>query len=98
MKAVAMMTPEPKYFAMKKAVLGTRMRLDLASAMGTTAPKRLPMRMTKMELMRRPRPPLYSLPESTYAEGQHVSVTFVWWDDALARGFIRPGPHGRGGD
>lgn len=82
MKAVAMMTPEPKYFAMKKAVLGTRIRLDLASAMGTTAPRRLPMRMTKMELMRRPKPPLYSLPESTGAEGQHVSATFVWWDDA----------------
>lgn len=78
MKAVAMMTPEPKYFAMKKAVLGTCMRLDLASTMGTTAPRRLPTRMTKMELMRRPRRPSYSLPVSTGAEGQRVSVTFVW--------------------
>lgn len=78
MKAVAMMTPEPKYFAMKKAVLGTCMRLDLASTMGTTAPKRLPTRMTKMELMRSPRWPSYSLPVPTGAEGQHVSITFVW--------------------
>lgn len=54
------------------------------------------MRMTKMELMRRPSWPLYSLPESTGAEGQHVSATFVWWDDALGRRFIQPGPHGRG--
>lgn len=69
MKAVAMMTPEPKYFAMKKAVLGTCMRLDLASTMGTTAPRRLPIKMTKMELMRRPRRPSYSLPVSTGAEG-----------------------------
>lgn len=79
MKAVAMMTPEPKYFATKKAVLGTRMRLDRASTIGTTAPRRLPTRMTKMELMRRPRLPLYSLPESTSADGQHVSTTFAWW-------------------
>lgn len=69
MKAVAMMTPEPKYFAMKKAVLGTCIRLDLASTMGTTAPRRLPIRITKMELMRRPRRPSYSLPVSECAEG-----------------------------
>ncbi|KFY11483.1 hypothetical protein V492_04438 [Pseudogymnoascus sp. VKM F-4246] len=38
MNAVAMMTPEPKYFAMKKADLGTRIDFDLAAMMGNSAP------------------------------------------------------------
>lgn len=53
MKAVAMMTPEPKYLATKKAILGTRMRSERASMMGTTAPRNEPIIMTKMLDMRR---------------------------------------------
>ena len=37
-KAVAMITPEPKYFVMKKAKGGTRMRLVRAAIIGNKAP------------------------------------------------------------
>ena len=38
MKAVAMMTPEPKYFATKKAALGTCMDFVRAAKIGKRAP------------------------------------------------------------
>jgi len=38
MKAVAMITPDPKYFVMKKANGGTRIRFVLAAAIGKSAP------------------------------------------------------------
>ena len=38
MKAVAMMTPDPKYFVMKKAKGGTRMRFVRAAMIGSRAP------------------------------------------------------------
>lgn len=38
MKAVAMMTPEPKYLATKKTDLWTRMRFERAARMGKSAP------------------------------------------------------------
>jgi hypothetical protein len=38
MKAVAMMTPDPKYLVMKNASGGTRIRFVLAAAMGSKAP------------------------------------------------------------
>jgi hypothetical protein len=38
MKAVAMITPDPKYFVMKKASGGTRMRFVRAAAIGRRAP------------------------------------------------------------
>ncbi len=37
-KAVAMMTPDPKYLVIKKANGGTCMRFVLAAAMGSRAP------------------------------------------------------------
>jgi hypothetical protein len=40
MKAVAIITPDPKYLAMKKANLGTRIRSVLARIMGRRAPMR----------------------------------------------------------
>jgi hypothetical protein len=40
MKAVAMITPEPKYFVMKNASGGTRMRFVRAAAIGRRAPVR----------------------------------------------------------
>jgi hypothetical protein len=39
MKAVAMMTPEPKYFATKKADLGTRIDFERAARTGKSAPR-----------------------------------------------------------
>jgi hypothetical protein len=38
MKAVAIMTPDPKYLVMKKAKGGTRMRVVLAAIIGSRAP------------------------------------------------------------
>ena len=38
MKAVAIMTPDPKYFVMKKASGGTCMRCVLAAAIGRSTP------------------------------------------------------------
>jgi hypothetical protein len=38
MKAVAMITPEPKYLVMKNAKGGTRMRFVRAAAMGRITP------------------------------------------------------------
>jgi hypothetical protein len=37
-KAVAIITPDPKYFVIKKASGGTLMRFVLAAAMGSNAP------------------------------------------------------------
>lgn len=62
MKAVATMTPEPKYLAMKKAHSGTPMPLCLPAYTGKTAPIADPTMMTKMEEMRRPIRPSNSLP------------------------------------
>lgn len=41
MKAVETMTPEPKYFTMKNAILGMCMFFALAAAMGRSAPARV---------------------------------------------------------
>ena len=65
MKAVAMMTPEPKYLAAKKhfaisLLLIPRCRVQV----GKTAPTSDPTRMTKIEEMRTPISPLKSLPLS----------------------------------
>jgi len=38
MKAVAIMTPDPKYFVMKNASGGTRMRFVRAAAIGSRTP------------------------------------------------------------
>jgi len=38
MNAVAIITPDPKYFVMKKAKGGTRMRFVRAAAIGSKAP------------------------------------------------------------
>lgn len=39
MKAVAMMTPDPKYLVMKNATGGTCILFDLAATIGSRAPK-----------------------------------------------------------
>jgi hypothetical protein len=40
MKAVAIMTPDPKYFVMKNASGGTRIRFVRAAAIGSRTPAR----------------------------------------------------------
>lgn len=64
MNAVATMTPDPKYFAMKNAHSGTPTPLCLAANTGNHVPRKEPTRMTKMEDIRIPSLPLYSLPVS----------------------------------
>jgi len=49
MKAVAIITPEPKYFVMKKANGGTFMRFVLAAAIGSNAPNIDPIPITNIE-------------------------------------------------
>lgn len=62
--AVAMMTPDPKYFAMKKTQFGTSLCLLRFAITGKTAPKVDATRMTKMDEMRTPMRPSYSLEPS----------------------------------
>lgn len=50
MNAVAIITPEPKYFVMKKATGGTCMRFVRAAAIGSRAPGRLYQRMNFSKL------------------------------------------------
>src|SRR4051812_9026639 len=65
MKVVAMMTPDPKYLAMKKHHLGNPPSLPKRRAnTGNTAPNMEPTMITKMEEMRSPMRPSNSLPGS----------------------------------
>lgn len=61
MNAVARMTPEPKYLAMKKAQDGTPTPGFLAAKTGNHVPRNDPTRMTKMAEMRMPMRPSKSL-------------------------------------
>lgn len=62
-KAVATMTPEPKYLATKKIQLGTPKPLFFAAKTGNKAPREEPTRMTKMEEILSPSRPSNSFPE-----------------------------------
>lgn len=53
MKAVATMTPEPKYFATKNDQFGAPTLGCLTAKTGKHAPSSEPMRMTKMDEIRR---------------------------------------------
>lgn len=53
MKAVARMTPEPKYLAMKRLAFGIRDLGARASIMGSSTPSRDPTRMMNTEAIRR---------------------------------------------
>ena len=64
MKAVATITPEPKYFAMKKAQAGTPNPFRLAAKTGNQVPRNDPIIITKMDDIRVPMRPSYSLPGS----------------------------------
>lgn len=64
MKAVAMMTPEPKYLMMKKKIWGTRTRDCFLKKRGIRQPMNEPKKMTKIADMRKPMRPSYSLPAS----------------------------------
>jgi hypothetical protein len=55
------MTPDPKYFAMKKAQEGTPTPGFLAAKTGNHVPRKDPTRMTKMDEMRTPMRPSKSL-------------------------------------
>lgn len=55
------MTPDPKYFAMKKAQEGTPTPGFLAAKTGNHVPRNDPTRITKMAEMRIPMRPLNSL-------------------------------------
>jgi hypothetical protein len=72
MKAVATMTPEPKYFAMKKAHVGTPAPGCLAAKTGNHVPRKDPTRITKMDEMRTP-----MRPSKSFSEGQADMVTSV---------------------
>jgi hypothetical protein len=61
MNAVARITPDPKYFAMKKAQEGTPTPGFLAAKTGNHVPRKDPTRMTKMDEMRTPMRPSKSL-------------------------------------
>ena len=65
MKAVATMTPEPKYFAMKKAHEGTPAPGCLAAKTGNHVPRKDPTRITKMDEMRTP-----TRPSKSFSVGQ----------------------------
>lgn len=67
MKAVATITPEPKYLATKNAHAGTPMPFLLAAKTGNHVPRKLPTRMTKMAEMRVPMRPSYPFPVSQAA-------------------------------
>ena len=63
MNAVAIITPEPKYFAAKKPFSSSGLLpAALFVITGNNAPKRLPMRMTNIDDMRGPMLPLKSFP------------------------------------
>lgn len=64
MNAVATITPEPKYFAMKKAHDGTPTPRCRAANTGNHVPKNDPTRITKMDDIRKPKRPSNSLPVS----------------------------------
>ena len=64
MNAVATMTPEPKYLAMKKGQSGILTPLLRRAQTGKTVPSNDPTRMTKIAETLRPSMPLYSLPVS----------------------------------
>jgi hypothetical protein len=64
MKAVAIMTPEPKYFATKKARLRNFEVPKLRAKTGNTAPNIEPTIITKMDDIRKPMRPSYSFPVS----------------------------------
>ncbi len=57
MKPVAMITPEPKYFATKNASFGTPTLGRLEANVGNHAPKKDPTKITKIADMRRPKRP-----------------------------------------
>jgi len=89
MNAVARMTPDPKYLAMKKAQEGTPTPGFLAAKTGNHVPRKDPTRMTKMAEMRMPMRPSKSL-----SVGQSDMIAFsesywrgVWFadDDAVIR-------------
>ena len=61
MKAVARMTPDPKYLAMKNAQEGTPTPGFLAAKTGNHVPRNDPTRITKMAEMRMPMRPSKSL-------------------------------------
>ena len=65
MKAVATMTPDPKYFAMKKAHEGTPAPGCLAAKTGNHVPRKDPTRITKMDEMRTP-----TRPSKSFSVGQ----------------------------
>ncbi|XMA15735.1 hypothetical protein WAI453_008526 [Rhynchosporium graminicola] len=69
------MTPEPKYFAMKKATGGTCMRFDLPYNR-ESIPSIDPNPITKMEETRIPKRPSYSFPlsQDTSAKGGTVDM------------------------
>jgi hypothetical protein len=54
MNAVAMMTPEPKYFANSKTLWGIATKLERRAMMGKVAPKVLQVQIMKTDAMRRP--------------------------------------------
>jgi hypothetical protein len=70
MKAVATMTPEPKYLAMKKAHEGTPAPGCLAAKTGNHEPRKDPTRMTKIDEMRTP-----MRPSKSFSEGQSDMAT-----------------------
>lgn len=80
MKAVATMTPEPKYLAMKKAHDGTPTPWCLAAKTGNHVPRKDPTRMTKMAEMRTPMRPSKSL-----SVGQSAMAA------SLKQAAVRPG-------
>lgn len=61
MNAVARMTPDPKYLAMKKAQDGTPTPGFLAAKTGNHVPRNDPTRITKMDETRTPMRPSKSL-------------------------------------
>jgi hypothetical protein len=66
------MTPEPKYFAMKKAHVGTPAPGCLAAKTGNHVPRKDPTRITKMDEMRTP-----MRPSKSFSEGQADIVGYV---------------------
>ena len=81
MKAVARMTPDPKYFAMKNAQEGTPTPGFLAAKTGNQVPRNDPTRMTKMAEMRMPMRPSNSL---SVGQSDMVAVSGV----VLAKGLM----------
>lgn len=73
MKAVATMTPEPKYLARKKAHCGTPRPCLLEANTGNHVPNQAPTRITKIAEIRTPRRPLYSFPVSHAGGASGVS-------------------------